>query len=242
MAGITTNQLIIRSLYLINEYSPNEMPSDEDIVEGLFFLNSILANLSANGAYIPYVKEIQFNTEANKQTYRVGTESTADIVSPKLIQIYDCFMIYNQAQIPLEVITHDRFYQLVRYPNTTTRPTQVFLQNDITGSNISFWSTPDSAYEMHIRGKFALGSLELQQDLSIVPDYYHHFLIYALARSLDHVFGADKWDDRREAEYMGALANIMAGNDIDLSMNFSPILRKRSAMWTKAELLVGRGF
>lgn len=242
MAGITSNQLIIRSLYLINEYSPNELPSAEDISEGLFFLNSVLANLSGNGIYIPYVTSINFNTEANKQMYRMGTESTADINSSKLVQPFDAYMIYNLAQIPLEIIPHDRFFQLVRYPTTTTRPTQIFFQNDITGTNIYLWSTPDTAYTIYIRGKFALGSLKLQQDLSIVPDFYHHFLIYALSRTLNHVFGADKWDETRETEYQRALNNIISQNDIDFSINSSAILKKRSVVWTKNELLVGRGY
>lgn len=242
MANITSNQLIIRSLYLINEYSPNELPSAEDITEGLFFLNSILANMSGNGIFIPYVTSINFNTEANKQVYRMGTESTADINSTKLVEPFDAYIIYNSAQIPLEIIPHDRFFQLVRYPLTTTRPTQIFFQNDITGTQVYFWSTPDTVYPVYIRGKFALGNIIAQQDLSMVPDYYNHFLIYALARSLNSVFGADKWDEIRETEYQRAMGNITSQNDIDFSITSSAILKKRSAVWTKNELLVGRGY
>jgi len=242
MASITTNQLVIRALYLINEYSPNEMPSDEDIIEGLFFLNSILSNLSGNGIFIPYVTSINFNTVANQQMYRLGTESTADVNSTKLVEPFDAYMVYNMAQIPLEIIPHDRFFQLVRYPLTTNRPTQIFFQNDITGTQIYLWSTPNTAYPIYIRGKFALGDVLPQQSLSMIPDYYNHFLIYALARSLNNVFGADKWDAIRDAEYRGALSNITAQNDIDFSVTSSSILKKRSAVWTKNELLVGRGY
>ena len=45
MAIKTANDLIIKSFFLINEYSPNELPSSYEILEGLDYLNDILDDI-----------------------------------------------------------------------------------------------------------------------------------------------------------------------------------------------------
>jgi len=38
----TSNDLIVKAFYLINEYSPYEQPSSAEIAEGLDYLNEML--------------------------------------------------------------------------------------------------------------------------------------------------------------------------------------------------------
>lgn len=82
---ITTNDLIVNSLYLIGELGVGETPDGFMLKTGLELINELLDKFSSDSIYIPYLTTIDHTFIVGKDTYSisdmiVGTDITADRV------------------------------------------------------------------------------------------------------------------------------------------------------------------
>jgi hypothetical protein len=222
----TSNDLIVKAFYLINEYSPDEQPSGSEIAEGLDYLNDILASLNISGINIPYVHSINFNMTPSKDTYTLGPDATNDVVCNKILDLFDVYIVYQNVQYPLEVIDHDTVYQLARAINTTTRPTKVFLQDYETNCTLKFIYTPDLGYTCYVRGKFYLSSVGLAQNITSVPNTYFRYLRYKLAKELGNVFETSTWNDAKESELSKMEDDIKALSNKNWALKQSRLMQK----------------
>jgi hypothetical protein len=222
----TSNDLIVKAFYLINEYSPYEQPSSAEIAEGLDYLNDILASLNIGGINIPYVHTINFNMVPSQDTYSFGQDETNDVISNKILDLFDVYIVYQDIQYPLEVIDHDTAFQLARALSTTTRPTKVFLQNAETNSTLKFIYSPDMAYTCYIRAKFYLGSIGLAQNITSVPNTYFRYLRYKLAKELASVFETNTWDDFKDSELNKMEADIKALSNKNWAIKQTRLMQK----------------
>jgi len=235
----TINDIIIKAFYLVNEYSPEEMPTAYEISEGLDYLNELLDNLSANNVYIPYNNDVVFNTVAHQAKYSLSKQPSADVDTNKIVEITDAWINYQGLVYPLTKIQHDEAFQITRYPNAYTRPSQIFFNNSDYESFVTFFYTPDIVYEVHLRVKQVLDHFDLNQEITTLPPYYQRFLRYALARELASVFETDTWSEIKEKEYQRMYSDLQSASDTDWSLNISGVLKRRYIGWTKAVIIVG---
>lgn len=240
MATRTTRDLINKAFFLINEYSPNELPSSYEVNEALDYLNDLLGELSESEINIPTTDELAFNFTPDKASYTFGRESGVDVVTNKIIDVFDCYILDGGVQFPLTEILHDEAYQITRYPDATSRPSQYFFDRHNVTSTIVFFDTPDTNYELHLRSKVILSDLDLDTVLheNVHPSYIR-FLRYALARELSHVFDTNNWSPLKEEEYKRIFSDLQCAGETDWSLTISSVLMKRSVGWNKAQIISG---
>lgn len=218
----TAFDIIVKAFYLINEYSPEEMPSAAEIEEGLYYLNELLDSFSATGIMIPFTEDYSFNTEPSKAVYTFGLDTRfADNITPQFRQIMDAYITTSDINYPIIQISHEQAKQLVRYPNATSRPTQLFFQQHNNYSSIELYNTPDQVYSIVLRAKFDLLNVELTRPMEDLPKYYHRVLRYALAKELSSVFETNTWDDKKEGVLSQMLSDLKPANDLDVSLELS---------------------
>ena len=83
--SVTTNDIIVNSLYLIGELGVGETPDGYMLKTGLELINEILNKFSADSIYIPYLTTLNSTFIVGKDTYSIsdivlGTDIVADRV------------------------------------------------------------------------------------------------------------------------------------------------------------------
>lgn len=214
----TTNDIIMRSYYLMGELSPDELPTASQISEGLYYLNDLLDFFSSSGIFIPFVTELKFNLVANQDKYTISNNVPADVVADQIVEIDYCNVIRDNISYPVRLISRSELFNNTRLVNIKTRPGLVILNRQELFSEIQFYPTPVFPYECNLRIKSYLDSLELLDVLNEIPRFYYRFLRYALARELSSVFPSSSWTPKLEKEYEFMYQQVVAATDIDMTI------------------------
>jgi hypothetical protein len=224
----TTNDVIIQSMRLIGELTPNEIPSADQLNQGLYCLNDLLDSLSTAGIYIPFVRELSFNLIPNQSDYTVSTAiANPDVEFEQIVEVDLCNIIYLTTSYPLRVISLPERYLSMTQTNLTVRPQTVTLIRSNLYSLLRFYPIPDKQYECQIRGKFMLDELELFDNLEEVPRSYYSFLRYALAREFLNIYPSANWSAQAEDKYKSMYQTMLPANDIDVAIRPDGLLMTR---------------
>lgn len=214
--ALTTTQLIQAAFKNIGVLSNDRNLSNDEIAEGLEQLNFLLTHFSAEPQLIAYRKVLEFPLVANQITYEISQEPSADVTSNRLVILNYINLRDSQIQYPVQIVPDAYYYNRRRVVNYIRRPTQVFLQNDIGKSFLTFLAAPDKSYDCTIKGKFVLDEVTLNTDFTEVPRYYYAFLELALARALNGKYPGSRWTPVQESEYESTRQSVMSVNDRDL--------------------------
>jgi hypothetical protein len=224
----TTNDIIVQSMRLIGELTPNEIPSADQLNEGLYCLNDLLDSLSQAGIYIPFVRELSFNLVPNQSDYTVSNAiANPDVEFDRIIEVDLCNIIYLTTSYPLRVISLPERYLSMTQTNLTVRPQTVTLMRSNLYSTLRFYPIPDQQYEAQIRGKFMLDHLGLFTNLDEVPPYYFRFFRFALARELLNIYPSGNWTSQAEDTYKSMYQTLLPANDIDVAIRPDGLLMTR---------------
>lgn len=211
----TSNQIIENAFKIIGLFAEDIALENGRMVEGLYNLNILLSQYASSPEKIAYNSNITFNLVPNQREYSISKAIGADVNSNRLVSIKYLTLKSNDIIYPVD-ITDDEFYiNRTRTDTFKTLPRQCYLQNEIEGSIIVFFQIPDQVYECRIKGKFTIDEVELSQVLDEVPNYYHGFLEYALAKQLHSKYKGSSWDANDEETYRSMLNDIKTYSDID---------------------------
>lgn len=214
----TTNDIIVKAFYLIGEFSPDELPSDSQITEGLYYLNDLFDHFASLGIFIPFIKELTFNLQSGKDEYTISNIIPADVDFERIVELDYVNIIRERISYPVRVIKRSDIFNNTRLVDIKTRPGYVIFIRDDLFTKLKFYPVPEFPYECHVRAKFMLDHLELFDNLDEVPPYYFRFLRYALARELKDVYPSGNWSAQAENEYQVMLKNVTAATDIDMAI------------------------
>lgn len=214
----TANDIIVRAFYLIGEVSPNETPTSDQVLEGLYYLNDLFDHFASLGIYIPFISELSFTMTPGKDKYTISNILSSDILFERIVELDFVNVIRNEISYPLRIINRAELFQNSRLTNLEARPGYVILERRSLESELHFYPVPAFAYECKVRAKFMLDHVELFDTFDEVPPYYNRFLRYALARELRSVYPSANWTQTAENEYQLMLKNLAAANDIELTI------------------------
>lgn len=147
---------------------------------GLKMLNALLAFKSADNVHIPYFTQYDFTAVVNKETYFI----------PNLIEADSVVFFIGDIRYPMQELTRKQYFSTGRVNNVASLPFSYRLERRLNGSNLYLYFLPSQEYPMTIWGKFGLGAVTLDQDLSLTLDaFYIEYLRLALAQYLCAQFG-----------------------------------------------------
>lgn len=216
------------SIGIINQ---NDDLTDSEYQDGLDYLNQILAKDQANGNCIPYFVKYVLNTVAGQTDYVIAQSDSADVEANPLVDLEMAQLIYNNAQINLNVKNRSEFYTTSRSLNALGQPCELLLTKNVNSSTISFYPVPSSSWAVWIRGKAVLSNITANTAMSNIPPHMLMYLRLALSRQLAMRYKQSVWEELHENEYQDARAIFTAGNEIDVSLDKSPTLGGNRITW-----------
>lgn len=187
----TSGQLILGALKLMGIEEAGETSTDEDMTDGLFFLNLLLDEWSVDRDKI-------FARVEDIKTLTVGTGSYTfgpggDIDSQAPIRIEQAFLRNTTFSPALDYIVDtdmlQQEYNEIPIKNIQTIPTKLFYLKEFPLGTIYLNYLPNLAYEMHLFSWKALGRIADINTQLLMPDGYEAALTYNLAVAFAPAFG-----------------------------------------------------
>jgi len=221
----TINQVIIQALYLCGELAVGETPDAFMKTQGLYAVNDLLNQFTADSVYIPFQTDVTFTLTVGQSDYTLSDIVPADVDVNRVVDL--TFANYSVQSIvyPLKIINKATYRGVVRLNNLIARPGFVILNKQAEESIITFYPAPDQPYPVNLGLKLMINEIE-QQDLltTSVPPYYERFLKYAIAREFTSIYPSANWNERAEEEYQRMFYDIKACNETDLTLRPTVIL------------------
>jgi len=225
--------LVTKSWYLSGIVARNlQVPTGDQITDGLFLLNALLDFKQIETDLIPY-----FTYKTN--IFCVSGQETYFIPNCALIQSVT-FNI-GVVRYPMQYLTDTSYFGSSRVDNIQTLPFNWTYVRELGGGNLYLYFLPDQAYQLKIFGKFFLTDVSLTTDLTTVYDTsYIEYLRYALAAYMCSEYGISFNPDSQKI-LDSYRRKLMYLSPPDLSMQKSSILTQGAPLsW--AQCNIGQGF
>jgi hypothetical protein len=213
--------LIQTALQLVGVFSPSEAADATTSNNCLKLFNFLLGSFNSNGIMIPYFTKYNFTVNEGKSEYTFSTLlpiSEVDVPQSRIIDLRYVNLIQNNVSFPVRVVDRTYLYDQTRVITNQTIPTFVIMEQEIMLTKLIFYPVPGSIYECEMFGKAMLENVNQSDNLSSLPPNYYLFLVYALARMFDDIYGKKKWSEKQEADYSRMLREVQMSNDIDVSV------------------------
>lgn len=228
----TALQLITRAYYLSGIVSRGlQTPTGDQIFDGLYLLNSLLAIKTANNRLIPYYKLLTFSGIQGVEVYYI----------PTLINIES--VTFNIGPIRYSMLEVDRvtYFGSPRIDNLNALPYQYYLERTLGGANLYIYFLPAGNYPLNVYGKFSLTAVSLNQDLSLTLDaYYIEYLRYALSEYMcaDYNITLQPQVQQKLNEYEQLITDI---SPIDLTIQKLSTLQQDNSI-NYGDVNIGKGW
>lgn len=169
----TATELITNAYYLSGIVARGfQTVSGQQIGDGLYLLNSLIAAKTADRRLITYYEDTTLDLIVGQEMYFI----------PNLIDVDIMNFSFNNVRYSMLPLTRSNYFGPPRVNNITTLPFTWHLERTLGGSNIYVFFLPDNTYVVQYLGKFSLGEVTLTTDLSLMLDlFYIEYLRFALA-------------------------------------------------------------
>lgn len=228
----TVTKLITNSYYLSGILARNlQTITGDQLQDGLDLLNAWIAIKSANLRLIPYFS--QFNLVAN-----IGQEK---YFIPNLIAIETLVFFIGPVRYSMLPQKRVTYTGSGRIENINSLPFSWHIERCFGGSNFYIYFPPSQNFPLTIWGKFALASVNINQDLLLTLDqFYIEYLRYGLAEQICAEFNIplqpQAYNRLKEIEKI-----ITDVSPADLQMQKMSSLTKHTS-YNYADANLGRGY
>lgn len=229
---MNARDLIANAWYLSGIVSRDlEVVSNSQSADGLRMLNNILAEKSMTGRYIPYYTHIDFPLVVGQEVYTV----------PNLIEVDVITFNIDTVRYHLARARRRPYFGEGRIDDIDSLPYQYYFEREKDGAKIYLYFRPSDDFLLKITGKFSLGSVTLDTELTDSLDqYYISYLEYALAERLSNFYNFPFAPNHRKVldELEEQLVDITPK---DFSITKISTLKKTPAL-TWADVNLGNGW
>lgn len=169
------SELVTRAWYLSGIVSRRlQVPTGEQISDGIFLLNDLLSEKSVDYGLIPYWKEEPIAGEIGTEKYFIEGLVTWETFTFNI----------NEVRFSVQNDRREHYHGSSRVDNITALPGKFYLERVLGGSDLYVYFLPNADYPMKIWGKFALDEADAEDDLSEIYDrFYINYMRYELART-----------------------------------------------------------
>jgi hypothetical protein len=227
---ISSNQLIINSLYLLGELGVGETPDAFMLASGIELINELLDKFAADSIYIPYLTSLSFTMVAGQAAYTISDMVPADVNADRIVDLSMAnYTVPSSGQgiiYPLQIINKAQYYGVTRLTPLNTRPGFIFLDKQDSRSIVTLYPAPDQPYPCTLQVKSMLNKILANQDLGELPPFYYGFLKYCLARKFLSYYPSGNWPETAEQEYQDYFNIIKNSNETDLTIRPSAVLSR----------------
>jgi hypothetical protein len=245
----TAQKLITRAWYLSGIVAKNlQVPTGDQINDGLDMLNSLLDFKQIETDLIPYYTYIEMPMVAGQEFYYL----------PYVALVESATFNIGVVRYPTISTSRTAYYASSRVDNIQTLPFTWNFNRGQGGGTIGFYFLPDQAYPLKMMVKLFLVDVTLQTDLTNVSETvpytfpttnnqgydtsYIEYLRYALARYMCSEYGIE-FNPQSERIFQSYQRKLMYMEPPDLSLKKTTILSADSMPgYSWADVSIGRGW
>lgn len=219
---ITVREFVDQSYRLISASSPTVPLHGSDLSLGIRVLNQLLQAYASTGLMLTIAKDASVNLAIGQQEVTCGAAAfvpTPDITIGRLANLENAYLLLDGVTYPLIIESRAEFLSAWKYDPLQSLPRFIIVYFDNEITRLRLYPAPSQVFELNIRGKFQLSELTSNDNMSLVPEYYHLYLMFALAKKLSKFKGrSSAWTDDLEKEYRELKINIVASSEVNLSI------------------------
>lgn len=213
---MTVRDMIRRSLVLIGVLADGETPSSEMLSDGFLSLKDLLGSWSNENLIINAKTKEEFNLVGGQQTYTMGQSGNFNTLRAQKIENAIIQTLSNPKQeLPVEIITQDRWAAIPTKETESTFPTMIFQENSYPLDRLNLWPIPSAAIKLILWSWKPLSELSNVNTVIELPPGYDRAIRYNLALELCPEYG-------KEASPTVATIAVEAKENIK-RMNIKPI-------------------
>ena len=218
----TVREFIRQSYRLTTSHNPTVPLHGDDLKLGILVLNQLLQAYAANGLMLTIAKEVQLALTVGQQDIVVGPSNyvpTPDITIGRLANLDSAWLLLDGVTYPLIYESRDEFLASWKYDPLQGLPRFIVVFPDTEIVTLRLYPAPSQFFEFHMRGKFQLNELTSNDNMSILPQYYIRYLLYAVAKDVAFYKGrADAWTDKLEDTLQKATDVMVSASEVNLSI------------------------
>ena len=144
---------------------------------------------------------------------------TVYVKQGRLANLDNAWLILNGVTYPLIDKSRDDYLSAWKYDPLQGLPRFVITFPNTNYVTLRLYPAPSQFYQFFCRGKFQLPSLTANDDMSLVPEYWHLYFMYAVAKYVSKFKGrAAAWTPELEAEYREMKDNMEGASEVNLSI------------------------
>ena len=159
------------------------------------------------------------NTSKLTFTHDVADPSVVYIKYGRLANLDNAWLLLNGVTYPLIQKSRDEYLAAWKYEPLQGLPRFIITYPDTNLVKAQLYPAPSQFYTFFCRGKFQLSPLTSNDDLSGVPEYYHLYLMYTVAKYVSKFKArGTAWTPDLEADYRELKDNMESASEVNLSI------------------------
>jgi hypothetical protein len=151
-------------------------------------------------------------------TFAAETD-TVYIKKGRLANLDNAWLVLSGVTYPLIEKSRDDYLSAWKYDPLKGLPRFAITFPNTNYVSLRLYPAPSQFFEFFCRGKFQLPALTVDDDLSMVPEYWHMYFLYAVAKYVSKFKGrGSAWTPDLEAEYRELKDNMESASEVNLSI------------------------
>jgi hypothetical protein len=143
----------------------------------------------------------------------------AYIKEGRLANLDSAWLLLSGVTYPLIDKSRDDYLSAWKYEPLQGLPRFIITFPDTNLVSARLYPAPSQGYQFFCRGKFQLSTLTINDDLSGVPEYWHLYFMYAVARYTCKFKGrSSAWTQDLENDYRELKDNMESASEVNLSI------------------------
>ena len=148
-----------------------------------------------------------------------GQTDVVYIKKGRLANLDNAWLILNGVTYPLIDKSRDDYLAAWKYNPLQGLPRFAITFPNTNYVSLRLYPAPSQFFTFYCRGKFQLPTLTVDDDLSAVPEYWHLYFLYAVAKYVAKFKGrSGAWTPDLEADYRELKDNMEGSSEVNLSI------------------------
>lgn len=218
----TVREFVEQSYRLISAHSPTVPLYGDDLSLGIKVLNQLLQSYASTGLLITVAKEATTTLAIDQHEVICGPADyipTPDIPLGRLANLDSAWLLLDGVTYPLIIESRNEFLAAWKYDPLKGLPRFIIVMPEIEIVRLRIYPAASQVYDFYLRGKFQITTLTSNDDMNLVPQYYHRYLLFATAKDVAMYKGrAEAWTSRLEEMYQSAKDEMVASSEVNLAI------------------------
>lgn len=182
----TVQSLITAAMRINTVYGSGEIPTPNELTDGLNVLNDLIETLNVRGLGAFNIAEINKALTASDQSYTIGTGG--DINQQRPIRIASAYVRSGTTDYPIGIIGPEAWGR-IQNKSTTGIPTHMYYEASWPLGTINVWPAPTASLTLYMQVYPQLATYSAQTDTISLPPGYANGIKMMLAQLLGPEYG-----------------------------------------------------